>query len=726
MNKVNKNIIIYSSKKSSRDIIYTNLSPKMSNPAFQINYTLKKYVDKKLNENIDILDKELFKKKHKKLKSFHGIAKRNNRQIKYFTNSLSKDNLQIFTSLQNLSISILNSNNKNNNNEDSKLIKNMTYKKRDNPNKIFSYTKINNKKLRTNKNDYINKSSNKIKFTMSGKIPRIKSKKILKKYNHSSSMTNIKIKNSENNKPKTNLKEKSYVKTLFRFNSSDFTDINLEHTNINKNNNLYTDRRTTKNLDENNNMTLSQRINTSHISKKINVINKKNNQKGKNLTKNKRRKNNINNKSKNNIIDNNKILSTNVNINKKTKKKIISNDIKKNTCFNELKNYNTEKYINKLNNNINNANNNNTNNNNYINNKNFNNNKDLNNKINNINNNSKNSDNNNNTFINNNNNNINKKNINNKDNINDNYKDNMNNKKDNINNNNKDNINNNIINNNIKINDNNNDIKVNDNIKTNDNNNINNINNINNYEKNGNNSNNKINKNNNNNNDIKNYYVPNLEKIEKTESNNSSSIFNIHLNDKKIIDGYELYWNLKNDYSKDIDISFISISNQKKSIVKNYKLNPSNYSNNFNDNNNINNIYLNNIQNVNNINNKQDDINIINNRPEYYSKLELLENENKLLKNEIKESKNRISILEYKIEELLDDKNCKENTVCPQPTPYVIKYSKDIIPIKVKPKIEENNQEPISKKSNDNIKEYSKNETNESEMSNRIVNKNEE
>ncbi len=237
MNRINKNIIIDSCKKSSRDIIYTNLSPKMSNPAFQINYTLKKYVDKKLNENIDILDKELFKKKHKKQKSFHGIAKRNNREIKYITNSLSKDNLQIFTSLQNLSISIPNSNNKNNINEDSKLTKNMTYKKRDNRNKIFSYTKINNKKLKKNKNDYINKSSNKIKCTMSGKKSRIKSKKNLKKYNHSSSMTKIKIKNTENNKPKSNLKEKSYVKTLFRFNSIDFTDINLKNTNTNKNNN---------------------------------------------------------------------------------------------------------------------------------------------------------------------------------------------------------------------------------------------------------------------------------------------------------------------------------------------------------------------------------------------------------------------------------------------------------------------------------------------------------
>ena len=222
--------------------------------------------------------------------------------------------------------------------------------------------------------------------------------------------------------------------------------------------------------------------------------------------------------------------------------------------------------------------------------------------------------------------------------------------------------------------------------------------------------------------DTNNYYLPSLG---KTESINNSSILNLHLNDQKILDGYELYWNLKNDYSKDIDISLISINNKKASFIKNYKLSPNKFTNNYNDNN-INNIYLNNIQNVNNINNKENDIINRNNKEEYYSKLELLENENILLKNEIKESKNRISILEYKIEELLDDKNSKENSECPQPTPYVIKYSKDIIPIKNKPKIEENSQEQNLKSSNEILKEYSKNETKESDASNRIINKNED
>ena len=119
---------------------------------------------------------------------------------------------------------------------------------------------------------------------------------------------------------------------------------------------------------------------------------------------------------------------------------------------------------------------------------------------------------------------------------------------------------------------------------------------------------------------------------------------------------------------------------------------------------------------------KNDDINV-KNKEEYYSKLDLLEKENKLLKNEIKESKNRISILEYKIEELLDDKNSKENNECPQPTPYVIKYSKDLMPSKSKPKIDENSQEKILKTNNDILREYSKNETKESEASNRICSK---
>jgi len=565
MNKKNKNVIIFSPKKSNKNILFGNLSPKMSDPALKIKNTLKRYIDKKLNEKSD---KELFKKKAKKLKSFHGIIKRNNRENNYTTNLNSRDNIQLFSSLQNLSISIINSNNKNN--EDYKLFKNATYKKGENPQKIFSYTKKNDNKKITNIKDNINKTNNKIKFNLSEKIPRIKVKNIFKKPNHSSSMKNIKIKNTENNMSKTNIKENkenNFSKTLFRFSSSDIKDF--------KNNNLYSERCTSirQNL-ENNQLGLSQKI--SFNSTRIKINENKNNFGTPKKIKNTNIKK-TNNKYKKNSKFHPKINKNNNNKSDKKNKKINNNkEEKKDTkCFNELKKINTDK-----------------------------------------------------------------------------------------------------INNNIK----------------------NNINE-----------------------DSNNYYVPSLE---KNESMNASSILNLHLNDQKHLDNYELCWNLKNDYSKDIDISLISINNQKKSIINNYKLSPNKFPYNFNDNNNINNIYLNNIQNVNNINNKQNDLSITN-KQEYFSKLELLENENKLLKNEIKESKNRISILEYKIEELLDDKSSKENSECPQPTPYVIKYSKDIIlPSKIKPKIED--QEHILKTSNEIIKEYSKNETKESDGSNRIISKNEE
>ena len=60
---------------------------------------------------------------------------------------------------------------------------------------------------------------------------------------------------------------------------------------------------------------------------------------------------------------------------------------------------------------------------------------------------------------------------------------------------------------------------------------------------------------------------------------------------------------------------------------------------------------------------------------EYLKKIEMLENENKLLKGEISESKNRLIILENKIDKLLGEKNLIENEECPQPMPYVKKYS---------------------------------------------------
>ena len=236
----------------------------------------------------------------------------------------------------------------------------------------------------------------------------------------------------------------------------------------------------------------------------------------------------------------------------------------------------------------------------------------------------------------------------------------------------------------------------------------------------------KINKKDNDNNITKynridnNYYIPKIKPAEPNFNSNNNSIYNIHFKDKKLLGEYELYWNLKNDYSKDIDISLISINNHKKPGIKNYKLCPNKFYSTFNDNSNINNIYLNNIQNVNNINNKQDNMSYNNNKEDYFSKIELLESENKILKDEIKESKNRISILESKIEELLDDKNSKENSICPQPTPYVIRYSKDIISSKNKEKKNQNNQEIIVKKDNNDNKDKIKiNRINEENFKNK-------
>ena len=60
---------------------------------------------------------------------------------------------------------------------------------------------------------------------------------------------------------------------------------------------------------------------------------------------------------------------------------------------------------------------------------------------------------------------------------------------------------------------------------------------------------------------------------------------------------------------------------------------------------------------------------------EYLKKIEMLENENKLLKGEISESKNRLIVLENKIGKLLGEKFIIEKEECPQPMPYVKKYS---------------------------------------------------
>ena len=84
-------------------------------------------------------------------------------------------------------------------------------------------------------------------------------------------------------------------------------------------------------------------------------------------------------------------------------------------------------------------------------------------------------------------------------------------------------------------------------------------------------------------------------------------------------------------------------------------------------------IYMNNISKDVKDNSKTQD----NNSFIYIQKIEKLENENKFLKDEINNSKNKLQLLEEKINKLLIVKNRESirKEECPQPTPYVKKYS---------------------------------------------------
>ena len=84
-------------------------------------------------------------------------------------------------------------------------------------------------------------------------------------------------------------------------------------------------------------------------------------------------------------------------------------------------------------------------------------------------------------------------------------------------------------------------------------------------------------------------------------------------------------------------------------------------------------IYMNNISKEIKDNSKTQD----NNSFIYIQKIEKLENENKFLKDEINNSKNKLQLLEDKINKLLLGKNRESigKEECPQPTPYVKKYS---------------------------------------------------
>ena len=84
-------------------------------------------------------------------------------------------------------------------------------------------------------------------------------------------------------------------------------------------------------------------------------------------------------------------------------------------------------------------------------------------------------------------------------------------------------------------------------------------------------------------------------------------------------------------------------------------------------------IYMNNIsKEVKDNNNIQDNNSFI-----YIQKIEKLENENKFLKDEINNSKNKLQLLEEKINKLLLGNNRESigKEECPKPTPYVKKYS---------------------------------------------------
>ena len=64
------------------------------------------------------------------------------------------------------------------------------------------------------------------------------------------------------------------------------------------------------------------------------------------------------------------------------------------------------------------------------------------------------------------------------------------------------------------------------------------------------------------------------------------------------------------------------------------------------------------------------------------TKIEKLENENKLLKNEINDSNYKLRLLEEKINKLIllgKSSISIDKEECPQPTPYVKKYSAGIL-----------------------------------------------
>ena len=193
--------------------------------------------------------------------------------------------------------------------------------------------------------------------------------------------------------------------------------------------------------------------------------------------------------------------------------------------------------------------------------------------------------------------------------------------------------------------------------------------------------------------------------INKKDNNNKYYKTN-NINQEKVL-YTENYSNLRKSYT---------FQNKAINIPKKMLDNKVNSSN-INKNNNLS-LKKNNIENNNNniiIYKKTD------NNNEYLKKIEMLENENKILKNEINDSKNKLLLLENKINELIIGKNSIEKEECPQPTPYVKKYSLESINnITPSSLIMNDNKEIQDKKKINNKKEINKNKLTEKNDLNKI------
>ena len=167
------------------------------------------------------------------------------------------------------------------------------------------------------------------------------------------------------------------------------------------------------------------------------------------------------------------------------------------------------------------------------------------------------------------------------------------------------------------------------------------------------------------------YYTNNktenyVNNINITEKNNNKIIINNKEGNINIFPNNQIKKSFNNNKNNSVVINTMNINNKTDNYIN------SNTKNDFNKTSyNISNENMNNYnkKDISKKENKNDDSN------EYLKKIEILENENKLLKGEINESKNRLMILENKIGELLNEKKLAYKEQCPQPMPYVKKYS---------------------------------------------------